>query len=61
MVFGDNREGNVFGHDYKEGSYSISASIYSERQLHGHLVVDQEFDFTVKECHHNRNLRAPAY
>jgi len=58
MVFGDNRKGNVFGRDYQEGSYTISASIYSERQLHGDLVVEREFDFTMQEC--RRNLRARA-
>jgi len=58
MIFGDNRQGNIFGRDYREGSYTISASIYSERRLRGDLVVEREFDFTVKEC--RRNLRARA-
>jgi len=55
MVFGDSR-GAIFGRSYREGDYTISASIFSERSLQGDLVVERTFDFTVEEC--SRRLRA---
>jgi len=57
MVFGD-FNGNIFGRGYQQGEYTISASIFSESNLGGDLVVEGTFDFTVVDC--RRRLRARA-
>ena len=56
MIFGDDANGNIFGRDYREGTYKISAQIYELRGRRGNLVVQGELEFTVEDC--GRNLRS---
>jgi len=58
MIFGDRPTNYVFGKDYREGDYTISSKIFSERNLQGDLVVERTFDFTIVDC--SRRLRGSA-
>jgi len=54
MMCGDSR-GDIFGRDYRNGKYTISAQIFSKVDLKGNLVVDGTSDFRIQEC--DRRLR----
>lgn len=55
MIFGDNKDGNIFGRRYEVGSYRISSMIDSGPSQSGDIVVDGAFEFAVKDC--GRRLR----
>jgi hypothetical protein len=46
MLFG-NDGSNIFGRDYKTGSYIVSAELYSKGNLQGDIVVSGEFEFEI--------------
>jgi len=58
MVFGDKSGIEINGRSYRDGHFSISTQLFSERHLDGDLVVERTFDFTVIEC--SRRLRGNA-
>lgn len=47
MIFGDNKDGNIFGRRYEVGSYRISSMIDSGPSQSGDIVVDGAFEFAV--------------
>jgi len=58
MLFGDKSGVEINGRSYRDGHFSISAELFSERYLDGDLIAERTYDFTVIECH--RRLRGNA-